>query len=58
VGYTTVARPIKGIAAGRTPSEVLLEALAQAEKRQDSDDDDDHADDVDDVGHDLLLRVR
>ena len=58
MGYTTVGRSISGAAALGVPSGVLLNASAQPEERQDSDDDDDHADDVDDVGHDLLLRVR
>jgi hypothetical protein len=36
-------------------AEVLLDALAQSEKRQNSKDDHDDADDVDDVVHELTL---
>jgi hypothetical protein len=57
VGTPRSPVPSVGLRLG-VPSEVLLNASAQPEKRQDSDDDDDHTDDVDDVGHDLLLRVR
>ena len=39
------------------PDPVSRRVLAQPEKRQYSDDDDDCADDVDDVVHEITLRV-
>jgi len=59
-GWGTPRSPVPsaGLRPGAPRPRSLLEALAQPEKRQDGDDDDDYADDVDDVGHDLLLRVR
>ena len=53
-----VTRPISGAAAERAPIEVVLNALAEPEKRQESDDDDDQAYDVDDAAHVFLLHVR
>ena len=43
--------------AARIREKLALDALAQPQKRQDSEDDDDCADDVDDVVHEITFRV-